>query len=72
MRRSIFWPLLLIIAGVLLLLANFGLIRANAWDLIQNGWPVLLIAAGLDIFLGAYGRRERRSETGEDVQRFYD
>ena len=61
MRRSIFWPFLLLVAGVLLLLSNFGLVEASAWDLIRNGWPVLLIAAGLDIVLGAYWRRERRS-----------
>jgi hypothetical protein len=72
MRRSIFWPLLLVVAGVLLLLSNFSLIRASAWDLIRNGWPILLVAAGLEIFLDAHLRRERRPETVEAVQRFYD
>jgi hypothetical protein len=51
----------LVTAGVLLLLSNFNLIQANTWDLIRYGWPLLLIAAGLDVLLGAARRRERRS-----------
>ncbi|HEY4687790.1 MAG TPA: DUF5668 domain-containing protein [Anaerolineae bacterium] len=56
MRRSIFWPLLLVIAGTLLLLSNFGLLRASAWDLIRTGWPVLLVAIGLDVLLRSASR----------------
>ncbi len=49
--RPIFWPLVLVAAGVLLLLANVGTIQAsNLWVLVQF-WPVLLIALGLDLLL---------------------
>lgn len=49
--RPIFWPLVLVAAGILLLLANAGTISAsNFWVLVQF-WPVLLIALGLDLLL---------------------
>ena len=49
--RPIFWPLVLIAAGVLWLLGNFNVITgANLWVLIQF-WPVLLIAIGLDLIV---------------------
>ncbi|MBI4316431.1 MAG: DUF2807 domain-containing protein [Chloroflexi bacterium] len=49
--RSIFWPLALVAAGTLWLLANARVIPAsNFWVLLQY-WPVLLIALGLDLLL---------------------
>ena len=38
------WPLLLIAAGIVLLLQNFGMLD---WDALKQWWPVGLIAAGL-------------------------
>ena len=50
--RSIFWPLVLIAAGVLWLLGNFNIIsNANLFALARL-WPLLLIAIGLDILFG--------------------
>jgi hypothetical protein len=47
--RPIFWPLVLIAAGVLWLLSSFGVISdLNLWVLLRF-WPVLLIVAGLDV-----------------------
>jgi hypothetical protein len=47
--RPIFWPLILVAAGILWLLSNAGVITANnLWVLVQF-WPVLLIAVGLDL-----------------------
>lgn len=47
MRRpgsAFVWPLLLIVAGIVLLLQNFGMLD---WDALKQWWPVGLIAAGL-------------------------
>jgi hypothetical protein len=53
-RRGIFWPLLLIALGLLLLLSNFGIITGVSWLAIASLWPLLLILIGLDI---AFARR---------------
>lgn len=50
--RSIFWPLILIAAGVLWLLGNFNVISGSNLYALVRLWPVLLIAVGLDILLG--------------------
>ncbi len=56
--HSLFWPILLVGVGVVLLLGNLGLIpQANYWSLAQL-WPLLLIIIGLDIIFG------RRSTLG--------
>src|SRR3972149_730312 len=51
-RPNLFWPIVLIGAGVIFLLNNTGVITGNPWPVILNLWPVLLIVAGLDILLG--------------------
>lgn len=53
-KKSLFWPLLLIAAGVLWLLVKAGNIpSANLWAL-THIWPFLLIAAGVGIILRPY------------------
>lgn len=47
-RRGLFFPLLLLGAGVLLLLSNFGYIQGGFWGFVETYWPALLILAGLD------------------------
>ncbi|HEX7555787.1 MAG TPA: DUF5668 domain-containing protein [Leptolinea sp.] len=47
-RRGIFFPLLLLCAGVLLLLSNFGYLPGGFWGFISMYWPALIILAGLD------------------------
>lgn len=54
-RHSIFWPLLLIAAGVLLLMNNLGNLPGTTWDTVSRLWPLLLIAAGLDGFWRGQG-----------------
>ncbi len=51
--RSLFFPLLLVAAGVLLFLVNIGTIEGSAWESIALYWPVILIVGGLD---GLYRR----------------
>lgn len=53
-RRGIrlFWPIILIGVGAILLFSNLGLIKGNPWTIIFQLWPVLLIALGLEILFG--------------------
>lgn len=54
--RSIFWPLVMIAAGVLWLLVSLGTIpSANLWALTQT-LPYLLILLGVGLILRAYWR----------------
>ncbi len=48
----LFWPIVLIGVGAILLLSNLGVIQGNPWTIIFQLWPVLLIALGLEILLG--------------------
>jgi uncharacterized membrane protein len=50
--HALFWGLLLIILGALLLLSNLGIITQSIWDY----WPVIFIIIGLKIIIHAYGR----------------
>lgn len=51
-RGSLVWPILLIGAGVIFLLANLDLLPANSWVLLARLWPLALILLGLDILVG--------------------
>ena len=51
--RSIFFPLLLVVLGVFLLLANLGTIPNTAWDIVATYWPLIFVIGGLD---GLYQR----------------
>jgi len=55
----VFWPLMLVAAGVLFLLDNLGWLPGNAWNWI---WPIVLIAFGLSLLL----RRGAGPEPVED------
>jgi hypothetical protein len=48
MRNRLFWPLLLIVFGVLLLLDNFNLLPGSAWNYL---WPIVLIFLGASLLL---------------------
>jgi hypothetical protein len=45
-RNNLFWGGILVLAGILLLLDNLGLLTVNVWGLI---WPLFLIGLGLRI-----------------------
>ena len=47
-RWSLFWPLLLIVAGAILFLNATGTIKGTAWDMVYRFWPILFIIGGLD------------------------
>jgi hypothetical protein len=54
--RSLFWPGLLIAAGVLLLLWNLGYVPDSTWNVLWRLWPVLLIALGIELLIGRRGK----------------
>jgi hypothetical protein len=47
-RRSIFWPLMLVAVGVILLLTNLDALPGSLWDYIAKYWPLLFLLGGLD------------------------
>ena len=47
-RRSLFFPLLILSAGIFLMLNNMGAIQGNVSNLLIRIWPVIFIAGGLD------------------------
>ena len=60
-RPSLFWPILLIGIGVILLLSNLGILPAHSFSTLWRFWPVVLVIIGLDILLG------RRSAIGSII-----
>jgi hypothetical protein len=53
-RNTMFWGLLLVLAGGLLLLSNLGILRANIWEIL---WPLFIILVGVWILFGTLFRR---------------
>ncbi len=51
-RGSVLWPLLLILAGGVLLLNNLGYLDWHIWADVWRLWPLVLVIIGLDILLG--------------------
>lgn len=51
MRPRLFWPLVLILIGVILLLSNLGLLPGSVWGYF---WPLALLALGVSLLAGAF------------------
>jgi hypothetical protein len=51
-REGLVGAIFMIGLGAVFLLANFGLIALNVWQLVLRLWPVLLVAIGLDLVIG--------------------
>jgi hypothetical protein len=58
---SLFWPLVLVGAGLILLLSNLGYLPWQSWNVLWRLWPLLLVALGVDLLIG------RRSMIGAIV-----
>ena len=50
--RSLFWPLVLIGAGVIWLLYSLGVLSASNLAMVGLVWPVFVIGIGVDLLLG--------------------
>jgi hypothetical protein len=48
----IFWPIVIIGAGVALLLSNLGYLPWSSWNILWRLWPLLLVALGIDLLIG--------------------
>ena len=47
-QHSIFWPIVLIAAGIIFLLSNIGVLSSGVGELLGTYWPLIFVAAGLD------------------------
>jgi hypothetical protein len=61
MNNRIFWPVMLIVLGVLLLLDNLGILPGSAWGWL---WPLILIWIGINMLRP---RRGGQWETASDA-----
>lgn len=55
-RGSMIFPVVIIVAGVVFLLNNLGLLDWNIWATLWRLWPVVLIGVGLDVLIGGRSR----------------
>lgn len=62
-RGPIFFPLILIVFGVLLLASNLGYIQFDVWQFVATWWPLLLIIGGLDLLIGSLRMRNVKPRT---------
>jgi hypothetical protein len=51
-REGIVGATLLVGAGVIFLLSNFGMLALDPWQVLIRLWPLLLIAVGFDVVIG--------------------
>src|SRR6266545_3848383 len=50
-RNSLFWGVVLVLLGALLLLNTLGILTTNVWNLI---WPLFLIVLGVWVLIGVF------------------
>lgn len=51
-KSSFFWPVVLVGAGIILLLKNFGVLQDFNFTLLFRLWPLILVVIGLDLIFG--------------------
>jgi hypothetical protein len=49
---GIVWPAMLIGAGIILLLQQFGYIQWSLWEILLRLWPLLIVGVGLELIIG--------------------
>ncbi len=52
---NLFFPILLVGAGVILLMANLGMLTQDPFLFLVQFWPVFLIAGGIQLLFGRNG-----------------
>jgi hypothetical protein len=51
-KTSFFWPVILVGAGAILLLRNFGILQEFNFNVLFRLWPLILVVIGLDLIFG--------------------
>lgn len=51
-KNSLFWPIILIGAGLILLLRNLGVLESFNFNVLLRLWPLILVVIGLDLIFG--------------------
>jgi len=51
-KGNVFFSIVLVSIGILLLLNNFGLLTWNIWHILWRFWPVILVFWGIEAILG--------------------
>ena len=59
--RSFFWPVVLILVGVVALLVNAGWLSSERLSLLTDLWPLILIVIGLELIV----RRALQGSAGD-------
>jgi hypothetical protein len=54
-RGGLFWPVILIAAGLMFLLSNLGVMTGDLWESFLSLWPILLILIGVDSLIRREG-----------------
>lgn len=58
-KSNLIWGLFLIGIGFIFLADNIGWIRYSFWEFATTYWPVFVIAAGVDMLIKGYSRKEK-------------
>jgi hypothetical protein len=62
--RGLLFPLVVIAIGVVVLLANLGVLSPEAWQRLGDLWPLLLVILGLQLILNHTMPRQQATLTG--------
>jgi hypothetical protein len=60
-QDSLFWGVVLLLIGVIILMDNLGL-DIDVWDFLGTYWPVFLIAFGLKQIWNFYSAKRKEEE----------
>jgi hypothetical protein len=58
--KGYFGAVVLVVAGILLLLSNLGVLNVSVMQLVQTWWPLVLIALGVGLFFTPRDKNDRQ------------
>lgn len=60
-QKRMFWGIIIILAGIVLLFSNFNFIDYSVRHFLRNLWPLILVAVGIALIVHHAGKRETYS-----------
>ena len=60
-QDSLFWGLILLVVGTLILLDNLG-VEIDVWGIIGDYWPMILIGIGIKSIWQYFGNKRREEQ----------